>query len=54
MLQALEAPAVIEAFKKQNFNSVPNKSLAEAKTWLAGEMDTWRKITTEVKIELAE
>ena len=54
MLQALEAPAVVEAFKKQNFNSVPNKSLAEAKTWLAGEMDSWRKITSEVKVELAE
>ena len=26
----------------------------EAKTWLKGELDTWRKITTEVKIDLAE
>ena len=40
-----------EAFEKQNFNIVPNKSLDDAKTWLAGEIDTWRKITNEVKIE---
>ena len=26
-------------------------SLDAAKTWLAGEMNTWRKITSEVKIE---
>jgi hypothetical protein len=33
------------------FNSVPNASLADAKAWLAQQMDTWRKITSEVKIE---
>ena len=26
----------------------------EAKTWLKGELDAWRKITSEVKIDLAE
>lgn len=52
--KAMQAPAVQEAFKKQNFNIVPSKSLAEAKTWLADEMATWKKITSEVKIELAE
>jgi hypothetical protein len=30
---------------------VPNASLAEAKLWLAQQIDTWRKITSEVKIE---
>ena len=28
----------VDAFKKQNFNIVPNKSLDDAKAWLAGEM----------------
>ncbi len=48
---ALKAPGVVEAFHKQTFNIVPNASLDDAKTWLAGEMATWRKITSEVKIE---
>ena len=50
-VDAMKAPAVSEAFTKQSFNIVPNASPADAKTWLAGEMDTWRKITSEVKIE---
>ena len=50
-LAAMKAPAVAEAFKKQTFNTVPNSSLDDAKAWLGHEMDTWRKITGEVKIE---
>ncbi|MFL9824742.1 Bug family tripartite tricarboxylate transporter substrate binding protein [Rhodoplanes sp. SY1] len=53
-VKAMQAPAVQEAFKKQNFNVVPSPSVAEAKTWLAGEMKTWKTIADEVKIELAE
>jgi tripartite-type tricarboxylate transporter receptor subunit TctC len=49
--QALQAPAAVATFKKQNFNIVPTGSLDDAKTWLAGEMETWKKITQEVKIE---
>ena len=52
--EAMQAPLAQEAFKKQNFNVVPNKSLDDAKTWLAGEMAAWKKITSQVKIELAE
>ena len=48
---ALKAPAVADAFKKQTFNSVPSASLEDAKKWLGEQMDTWRKITSEVKIE---
>jgi tripartite-type tricarboxylate transporter receptor subunit TctC len=48
---AMKEPAVVEAFKKQSFNTVPNKSLDDAKTWLAGEIARWQKITSEVKIE---
>ena len=48
---AMKEPAVVEAFRKQTFNLVPNTSLADAKAWLAGQLDVWRKITSEVKIE---
>jgi tripartite-type tricarboxylate transporter receptor subunit TctC len=50
-VEAMKAPAVSEAFKKQTFNTVPSASLDDARTWLADQMDTWRKITSEVKIE---
>lgn len=49
--KALKEPETIEKFKKQNFNIVPSKSLADAKTWLAGEMKHWEGITSQVKIE---
>ncbi len=48
---ALKTPEATEAFQKQTFNIVPSSSLADAKTWLAQQMDTWRKITSQVKIE---
>ena len=51
VVAAMKAPEAAEAFNKQTFNIVPNASLDDAKTWLAGQMDTWRKITSEVKIE---
>ena len=45
-----KAPALQEAFAKQLVSVKPNASLDESKTWLKGELDAWRKITTEVKI----
>ena len=42
---ALAAPAARDALRKQNFNIVPSKSVDEAKTWLAGEIAAWKKIT---------
>ena len=53
-VDAMAAPAAKEALTKQNFNIVPSKSVDEAKTWLAGEIAAWKKITSEVKIEAAE
>ncbi len=50
-IAALHAPEVSSAFKKQTFNIVPNTSLADAKAWLSQQIETWRKITSEVKIE---
>ena len=32
----------------------PSESLDEAQTWLKNELDTWRKITAEVKIDLTD
>jgi tripartite-type tricarboxylate transporter receptor subunit TctC len=53
-VQGLDAPPVVDAFKKQNFNIVPNKSLDDAKAWLADEIKTWKDITSQVKVEAAE
>jgi tripartite-type tricarboxylate transporter receptor subunit TctC len=48
---AMHTPEASAAFSKQTFNIVPNASLADAKTWLAHEIEHWRKITSEVKVE---
>jgi len=48
---AMRTPQARSAFEKQTFNIVPNASLADAKIWLDQKIDTWRKITGEVKIE---
>jgi tripartite-type tricarboxylate transporter receptor subunit TctC len=53
-IQALQAPPVVEAFHKQNFNIVPSKSLDDAKAWLAAQITSWKEITGAVKIETAE
>ena len=52
--EAAKAPALQEAFAKQLVSVKPNASLDESKTWLKGELDSWRKITSEVKVELTE
>jgi tripartite-type tricarboxylate transporter receptor subunit TctC len=52
--KALQSPETIEKLRKQNFNVVPNKSLADAQAWLAGEMTHWRTITKAVKIDVAQ
>ena len=50
-LAALDAPAAKDALGKQHFNIVPNKSVDDAKTWLAGEIKSWKDITSAVKID---
>ncbi|MEP7030180.1 MAG: tripartite tricarboxylate transporter substrate binding protein [Pseudolabrys sp.] len=52
--KAMASPELAEKFHKQNFNIVPNKSLAEAQTWLAGEIKHWQTITNSVKIEVSQ
>jgi tripartite-type tricarboxylate transporter receptor subunit TctC len=53
-VDALATQAGKDALTRQNFNIVPSQSIDAAKAWLAGEIDTWKKITAEVKIEAAE
>jgi tripartite-type tricarboxylate transporter receptor subunit TctC len=50
--KAMASPSVQEKFKKQNYNIVPSKSLAEAQSWLGGEMKHWETITNAVKIDV--
>ena len=52
--KTLSSPEAIEKLNKQNFNVVPNKSLADAKTWLDGEIKHWHTITTAVKIDMTQ
>jgi tripartite-type tricarboxylate transporter receptor subunit TctC len=54
ILEAMNAPNVKDAFNKQGFNIVPSASAEEARGWLRGEMEAWKKITDEVKIDLTE
>lgn len=53
-ISAMKAPMVSEAFRKQRFNIVPSESPAAARKWLVGEIDSWRKITSVVKIDINE
>jgi tripartite-type tricarboxylate transporter receptor subunit TctC len=48
---ALEADATKSALLKQGFVIAPSKSLDDARTWLAGEINAWKAITSAVKIE---
>jgi tripartite-type tricarboxylate transporter receptor subunit TctC len=50
--KAMQSPDVVDKFNKQHFNIVPNKSLDDAKSWLAAEMKHWQTITTSVKIDV--
>jgi tripartite-type tricarboxylate transporter receptor subunit TctC len=53
-VDAVNSPAVQEAFKKQIIRPLPTKSPEDAKAWLASEIALWRKITDEVKVDLAD
>ena len=51
VIAALNSAEVKEKLGKQHFNIVPSKSVADAKSWLAGEIKHWKTITEAVKIE---
>jgi tripartite-type tricarboxylate transporter receptor subunit TctC len=48
---ALASEPARSSLTKQGFNIVPSGSLDEAKAWLAGEINTWKTITSAVTIE---
>jgi tripartite-type tricarboxylate transporter receptor subunit TctC len=54
IVEASKQPALKEAFDKQLVSIKLSDSPDEARNWLKGELDAWRKITAEVKIDLAE
>jgi len=54
IVEASKQPELKEAFAKQLVAIKVSDSPDEAKTWLKGELDAWRKITKEVKIDLAK
>ena len=54
LVAASKEPSLKEAFDKQLVSIKVSESTEEAKTWLKGELDAWRKITAEVKVDLAE
>jgi len=52
--EAANAPQLQENFKKQFVTVKLNDSLEESQAWLKSELAAWRKIVTEVKIELTD
>jgi len=52
--KALASPETQAKFKKQNYNIVPSKSVADAQKWLGNELKQWQTITTAVKLDLAQ
>jgi tripartite-type tricarboxylate transporter receptor subunit TctC len=54
MADGMQTPQVQEAFKRQLIRAVPNASPEEAQAWLKDELAKWRKIVSEVKIEMTE
>jgi tripartite-type tricarboxylate transporter receptor subunit TctC len=52
ILDAAKVPELQEGFKKQLVTVSPHASLEEAQTWLKNELATWKKITSEIKIEM--
>jgi tripartite-type tricarboxylate transporter receptor subunit TctC len=49
---ALQSPRVAEAFAKQQFRTVPTKSLEEAQSWSRSELETWKKFIAEANIKV--
>ena len=54
VLKAMEAPNVKEAFAKNSMRPIPFASIEEGKAWLRQDLEDWRKIVREVKIDLTE
>jgi tripartite-type tricarboxylate transporter receptor subunit TctC len=54
IVQALDTDQVRGAYAKQMIHPNPTATLADAKTWNAGEIAHWKNITSDIKIDLTE
>lgn len=54
VLQTLKSQPILESYARQNIRSKPTATLAEAQSWLKGEVASWEKITSEIKIDLTD
>ncbi len=54
VVETLKSPSILESYKRQNIRSNPTATLAQAQTWLNGEIASWQKITSEIKIDLTD
>ncbi|MGH6785042.1 MAG: Bug family tripartite tricarboxylate transporter substrate binding protein, partial [Sphingomicrobium sp.] len=54
IVDASKVPSLQEAFAKQFVSVKPNDSLEESQAWLKNELNSWRKIIAEVKIDLTD
>jgi tripartite-type tricarboxylate transporter receptor subunit TctC len=54
VLKSLETQELKDAFARQHFRLVPNASVDEANTWLKTEIDNWRSIADEVKLDIPQ
>ena len=54
IVDASKVPQLQEAFAKQLVSVKPSDTIEEAQAWLKSELASWRKITAEVKIDLAD
>jgi tripartite-type tricarboxylate transporter receptor subunit TctC len=54
VVQALKSEAVQTTFRKQMIKAVPNASIEDAQAWNAAEVDYWKKLADEVKVELPD
>jgi tripartite-type tricarboxylate transporter receptor subunit TctC len=54
IVEASKVPALQEGFAKQLVSVKPSESLDESQAWLKSELANWRKITSEVKIDLTD
>jgi tripartite-type tricarboxylate transporter receptor subunit TctC len=54
LAEAIRSPAVQTAFAKSAILATPAMSTAEARQWLRSEIDAWRRIVRETKIDLEE
>jgi tripartite-type tricarboxylate transporter receptor subunit TctC len=54
VVDASKVPALQETFAKQFVSVRPSASLDEASSWHKNELASWRKITSEVKIDMTQ